>query len=226
MGNMFGHLFPSEIYASISEIDPIDLPVTVSDNIIASFSVNVTDNTMKGVFMPFDKNITFFLSYNDSELSAGKYEKRNLRVKYLGDDNELYNVPNAKFDYVNNTVSFSQTLLNGTYVIEAIEPETPANVEETAIPYKFNLEQNYPNPFNPETRISFDLPVKGNATLRIYDIIGSEIRTLINSELEKGSYHVTWNGKDNNGKNVSSGVYIYKLDFENSSLVKKMNLVR
>lgn len=225
-GNMFGHLFPSELYASISEIDPVDLPVTASDNIVAAFSINITDDIMKGLFMPFDKNIVFNLSFKESVLSLGKYNKRNLQIKYLGDDNELYNVSNAKFDYSNNSVNFSQSLINGTYVLEAIEPETPNLVKESVIPEQVKLQQNYPNPFNPETRITFELPEKGNVKLTIYDIIGSEIKSLINNDLDKGVYHVTWNGKDNSGKHAASGVYIYKLEFNGSVITRKMNLIK
>jgi hypothetical protein len=223
---MMSYFFPSEIYSSISEIDPVDLPITTSDNIIAAFSVNVTDNFMKGIFMPFTKSIAFNLSYNQSELSVGKYDNKNLQVKYLSDDNELYDVSNAKIDYTTKTAAFSQNLLNGTYVIEATEPAKVTSLEETSIPEKFSLNQNYPNPFNPETIISFDLPEKGSAKLTIYNILGSEIRSLINSEFDKGTFSVTWNGKDNHGKDVASGVYIYKLEFGNTSLTKKMNLIR
>jgi hypothetical protein len=225
-GIMMSYFFPSEIYSSISEIDPVDLPITTSDNIIAAFSVNVTDNFMKGIFMPFTKSIAFNLSYNQSELSVGKYDNKNLQVKYLSDDNELYDVSNAKIDYTTKTAAFSQNLLNGTYVIEATEPAKVTSLEETSIPEKFSLNQNYPNPFNPETIISFDLPEKGSAKLTIYNILGSEIRSLINSEFDKGTFSVTWNGKDNHGKDVASGVYIYKLEFGNTSLTKKMNLIR
>ncbi len=225
-GNMFGHLFPSEVYASVSEIDPIDLPVTTSENIVAAFAINVTDDKMKGIFMPFDKNILFNLSFKDTELSAGNYNKRNLQIKYLGDDNELYNVSNAKFDFSNNSVTFSQTLINGTYVLESTEPEIPNLVKKNVLPEQVKLQQNYPNPFNPETRITFELPEKGNVKLTIYDIIGSEIKSLINNDLEKGVYHVTWNGKDNSGKNSASGVYIYKLEFNGSVITRKMNLLK
>jgi len=223
---MFGNLFSSEIYSSINEIDPVDLPVTASDKIVAAFSVNVTDNSLSAVFMPFDKNISFTLSYNNDELGVGNFANKNLSVKYLSDDNELYSVSNAKFDYTNKTVTFAQTLINGTYVIEASEVAKATAVEENVIPEKISLYQNYPNPFNPETRISFDIPQKGNVKLTIYNIIGSEVRSLVNNDLEQGTYHVTWNGKDNFGRPVASGVYLYKLESNNNSVTKKMNLIK
>ena len=181
---------------------------------------------MSAVFMPFDKNISFTLSYNNDELGVGNFANKNLSVKYLSDDNELYNVSNAKFDYTNKTVTFAQTLINGTYVIEASEVAKATAVEENVIPEKISLYQNYPNPFNPETRISFDIPQKGNVKFTIYNIIGSEVRSLVNNDLEQGTYHVTWNGKDNFGRSVASGVYLYKLESNNNSVTKKMNLIK
>ncbi|MGE5363442.1 MAG: alpha-amylase family glycosyl hydrolase [Bacteroidota bacterium] len=91
---------------------------------------------------------------------------------------------------------------------------------------KFALEQNYPNPFNPSTRISFSLPEGSAVTLRIYDILGREVRTLVNSELDRGSYSISWNGDDNFGNGVSSGIYFYRLDSKAFTSTKKMMLVR
>ena len=226
INNYFNNMNNMDFYSSITEIDPIELPITSSDNIISAFSINLTDKNQNGLFVPFDKYITFTFSYKNEELKLGNYSNKNLKVKYLSDDNELYEVTNAKFDYNNNTVTFSQNVLNGTYVIEASEQTKLNNVTETLIPETFSLSQNYPNPFNPETRISFSIPEKGFVKLSIYNIIGSEVKNLINNELDKGIYHVSWNGKDNYGKDVSSGVYLYKLEFNNSSIVKKMNLIK
>jgi hypothetical protein len=92
------------------------------------------------------------------------------------------------------------------------------------IPAKFGLSQNYPNPFNPKTLISFDVPsveTIHELSLRIYDILGREIATLVNEQLKPGSYRVDWDGT-----NYPCGVYFYKLQAGDYSSVKKMVLLK
>ena len=95
------------------------------------------------------------------------------------------------------------------------------------IPASIFLFQNYPNPFNPETVISFQLPVFSKATLKIYDVLGQEVRTLVNENKPAGAYSVIWNGNDNSGRQVSSGVYFYSLELDNNfSLTRKLLLLK
>jgi serine protease AprX len=79
-------------------------------------------------------------------------------------------------------------------------------------PTEYLLEQNYPNPFNPETRIAYWLPSQSSVTLRIFDILGQEVRTLVEETQAAGSHRSGWDGTDVNGRNVASGVYLYRLD--------------
>lgn len=79
-------------------------------------------------------------------------------------------------------------------------------VEEELIPEEFGLMQNYPNPFNPSTVIGWQLPVSSNVTLKVFDILGSEVITLVNSKLSAG-YHKA----EFNGRGLSGGVYIYQI---------------
>ena len=81
--------------------------------------------------------------------------------------------------------------------------------------------QNYPNPFDPSTNINFTLPSPEFVTLKIYDILGKEVTTLVNEELNAGNYTKTWNAN-----NLSSGVYFYKLNAGKFSETKKILLVR
>ncbi|CUS88924.1 Por secretion system C-terminal sorting domain-containing protein, partial [Candidatus Kryptonium thompsonii] len=91
----------------------------------------------------------------------------------------------------------------------------------------YELYQNYPNPFNPTTNISFYLPVDKKISLIIYDVTGREVVRLIDEqEFPKGKHTVTWDGKDKNGKPVSSGIYLYKLKFGNFEKTRKMMLVK
>jgi len=81
----------------------------------------------------------------------------------------------------------------------------------TVIPHGFNLEQNYPNPFNPFTTIQYRIDYDSEVSIVIYDLIGNEIKTLINEYKPQGQYTASWNGQNNSGQIVSSGIYVYML---------------
>jgi len=94
------------------------------------------------------------------------------------------------------------------------------------IPDRFQLHQNYPNPFNPSTTIRYDVVNKSHVTLMIYDMSGRLVRTLLNQVLATGERLIVWDGRDNNGSPVSSGIYIYELTAGNLKQSKKMALVK
>ena len=98
---------------------------------------------------------------------------------------------------------------------------TGTNAVGTIIPSTYTLNQNYPNPFNPVTKINFDIPKQGLVSLRIYDILGREVRTLVNEFKAPGSYSVDFNGAD-----LSSGVYFYRLESNGFSDIKRMMLIK
>ncbi len=100
------------------------------------------------------------------------------------------------------------------------------DVERVAIPDKFALRQNYPNPFNPATTIRFDLPEVSKTRLDIFNILGQRVATLINNKLEAGYHSVLWNGRDNFGNNVASGLYFYKIQSGKFIKSRKMILLR
>ncbi len=98
--------------------------------------------------------------------------------------------------------------------------------ESDYIPEIYSLYQNYPNPFNPSTTIQFDLHNTTRVVLKIYNMLGKEVRTLINEEVEAGSYTLQWNGQDEHGRTMPSGMYFYRLSTEMFSGTKKMMLLR
>jgi len=109
--------------------------------------------------------------------------------------------------------------------------------EATAeIPTKFELEQNYPNPFwsaatsrfagNPETTIKYHLPARVNVTLRVYNALGQELRTLVNNLQDAGVYTAAWDGKDNNGRQLSTGLYLFRLEAGGFTVTRRMAMVK
>ena len=98
--------------------------------------------------------------------------------------------------------------------------------EGSLLPSEYALFQNYPNPFNPSTQISFDVPNSEFVTLRVYNLLGQDVKTLINQSMVPGRYTVEWNGNDMLHNDVASGVYFYELRGESFISRKKMLLIR
>ncbi len=118
--------------------------------------------------------------------------------------------------FVNGT-SVGFTGSNGKIIIK------PTGIEEIVkgneIPKQPYLNPNYPNPFNPETKIEYGLNKRDHVKLIIYNILGQEVVTLFDKEQLPGKYTVVWDGKDNNNRTLSSGVYFYRMLLENSGKV-------
>ena len=93
------------------------------------------------------------------------------------------------------------------------------------VPNKFSLSQNYPNPFNPSTKISWQSPVSSWQTLKVYDVLGNEIATLVNEYRTAGSYEIEFNPASSI-KNPASGIYFYRLQADNYTETKKMILLK
>jgi hypothetical protein len=113
-------------------------------------------------------------------------------------------------------------------------PKPAESAEKEVSPSDFALFQNHPNPFNPSTEIRFQLPEAGHVIVRIFNALGQEIRRLADEQYGAGVHSVRWDGKDNAGNAVASGVYLYQLQVVDSakggtgnfSQVQKMNLLR
>jgi hypothetical protein len=102
-----------------------------------------------------------------------------------------------------------------------LKKEEESNTITSILPNEFALSQNYPNPFNPSTTIDYQLPVKGYVTLRIYDVLGRLITTLVDKEQDPGFYDVTWNASK-----YASGIYIYSIQSGSFISTKKLMLIK
>ena len=105
--------------------------------------------------------------------------------------------------------------INGAFVYSG---EVEANLGSTQ---NFELEQNYPNPFNPSTVIKYQIPIDGLVTLKIYDVLGREVTTLVNEHKNTGSYDVTFNASK-----LASGVYLYQLKVNEYMSTKKLSILK
>jgi hypothetical protein len=115
-----------------------------------------------------------------------------------------------------------QTSMNIKRIRIYVANAGPVSIEEgTELVKSFNLEQNYPNPFNPSTVVGFQLSVAGQATLKVYDLLGREVAVLVNGVLPAGAHSATFDAT-----NLPSGVYMYKLEAGGQSSTKRMTLVK
>jgi len=174
--------------------------------------------TSKGVSIA---NATVCLSLNQRILFLGTTNQQGLLSAQVNlDDLGEMSVVVTKPNYVpyEGTITISITA-------DVDEDDKQENIKS------FDLSQNYPNPFNPATTIRFK--VEGErlkapipVTLKIYNILGKLVRILVDEEKVPGSYEVVWDGRDSQGKEVSSGIYFYRLDAENYRKTKRMTLVK
>lgn len=115
----------------------------------------------------------------------------------------------------------------GWYIDDVyIESEFDVAADDPVQTLRFELFGNYPNPFNPSTTISFDLPVRATVNLDIFNLRGQKIRSLVESELPAGTHSAVWNGLDDQGHPVSSGVYLYRLSDSTNTTTRKMMLLK
>ncbi|GAB4337094.1 MAG: hypothetical protein Kow0037_19390 [Calditrichia bacterium] len=109
-------------------------------------------------------------------------------------------------------------------------PKTQMRQNEKSVdlttPVAFELSQNYPNPFNPGTRINFVLPSSSNSILKIYNVLGQVVKRYNLGYLSKGEHTILWNGTNDSGNPVSSGIYFYELRSGENQQLKKMFLLR
>jgi hypothetical protein len=126
-----------------------------------------------------------------------------------------------------NTSEFSENreVVSGGGFPKPSIPEELAE-EEITLPEAFGLSQNYPNPFNPETTIQFQLPEASHVVLKIFNLLGEEVRTLVNSQHQAGYHTIKWDGTDESGNSVSNGVYLYRIQAGSFSKIMKMSLLR
>jgi hypothetical protein len=112
-------------------------------------------------------------------------------------------------------------IYNYVRLVRDAESTTGLIDDDNSSPSSYSLNQNYPNPFNPSTTISFTLPADSQVSLKIFNLIGQEIETLVSNDLSVGNYSYNWDAK-----NQSAGVYFYNLKTDDYSELKKMILLK
>jgi hypothetical protein len=103
---------------------------------------------------------------------------------------------------------------------------TDVDDDPIVLPSDFRLAQNYPNPFNPSTEIEYSLPQASRVQLTVYNVLGQQTRALVSREESAGTHHIIWDGRDDQGTPVASGVYFYRLTAGSYMETRKMMLLK
>jgi len=129
---------------------------------------------------------------------------------------------------------YSEVDENGKRSVRAAYPEfTPMTIAVEAagnnpsiVPDRYSLNQNYPNPFNPSTEVSFALKADGNVKLMVFNVLGQQVRTLVDEYMPAGNHTVTWDGHAEDGSTAASGIYFYRIQANDFVDTKKMTLLK
>lgn len=182
-----------------------DIRLESYETVIGYFEaiIDNPDSIQDSVFAVIDAGYTYLLM---EDAGRSSYVGKNANLK-----------PKSREDFESNReVLLSELFANGD-----------ENSTQNEIPKVATLHNNYPNPFNPTTTISFSIPNDSKVKLSVYNIKGQKVKTLTNEKFVRGNHSVIWNGVDESGKSVSSGVYFYKLDVnDKSASVKKCLMLK
>lgn len=204
----------NELMAKIVDFFNLN-PVPVE---LASFNAEVSENviTLKWETATETNNFGFDIERSNDNISFEKIG--SIKGKGTTSESQQYSFKDAGITSGKGKMYYrlKQLDMDGTFsYTDAIE------VEFSIIPVEFSLSQNYPNPFNPATTIKFGIPKEVKVTLKIYDILGKEVATMVNKKMEPGYYTYEWNAVS-----FASGVYFYRLDAGSFVRIKKMVLIK
>jgi flagellar hook assembly protein FlgD len=144
---------------------------------------------------------------------------------------EVYLIDHADSRYQNlrsvQEYRFTPALAGMQFTVAVGTHDAMAALLSDVLPKTYALDNNFPNPFNPSTTIPVSVPAAANLSITVYNILGEEVRTLFSGTLAPGRYWMVWDGKNNAGRTVASGVYITRLVApQGVSVVKKMMMMK
>ncbi|KAA3616691.1 MAG: T9SS C-terminal target domain-containing protein [Calditrichaeota bacterium] len=177
-----------------------------------------------------NKNLVVQLSSAENLVTGNNQNIINLRMEATGEAGS-----NSQVFFERSAIKSSATSVSG---IDYFDPDiafvdgaiqiitTDVVVEESLIPKAYYLSQNFPNPFNPQTVISFDLPKSGFITLKVYNLKGELVKSLVEKHSEAGRFQLKWEGRNSQGIKLSSGLYFYQLKAGNFISTRRMILLK
>jgi len=162
------------------------------------------------------QNVSVVLTKKSSALSFNKEEETIELIESKAEAEALFTFDVERNASINKKDTIEFMITDGSGIMM-----TKSFIFSYTVPKEFKLEQNYPNPFNPSTTIQYQLPEESKVTLKVYDILGGEVATLVNEEQDAGYKEVKFNAT-----NCASGMYVYRLSAGNFISTKKMMLLK
>jgi len=213
-GEPFRLQIPFEVWDMEAPDGPQQIDITVYDRI-----QYMTEGDTVYAFNPYDRMYTHFIHKPHVESAADESLDESLLT---------WNLVWWETDWVNgDTIDI---LYDWPISPQDVYQFTPADIldvdKEKLVPDHYALAQNYPNPFNPTTQIKYSIPKGGVVELIIYDVLGREVRRLINTKLQAGKHIAIWNGKNSFGEHVGTGMYFYQLKAGTFLMTRKMILLK
>jgi hypothetical protein len=204
--------------------------ITIAKNNLKPVFVNKTPAKLDSVKLNLGYKIAFKVTASDPNKDSITYTwKLNQAVKQTGKDS-TYQLgaittagPQTLVCVFADNGGLSDSVVWNFYAASGVTRVNPVN----GVPVEFSLGQNYPNPFNPSTTIKFALPMSTPVTLEVYNILGAKVRTLINGTIMSAANHeVVWDGKNDVGAQVASGMYLYRIATDKHVATMKMMLMK
>ena len=216
--------YASKVIENVVVEDEMELNITMAaEDLVVRGEVEDDDGTpldsvMISIVDPTTNSIAVALTDNagsfEVALPAGSYDILADGSKKYGKVEAASSVELASSGSI--AIRFGQGLLDNSASL----------VKGGELPKAFSLGQNSPNPFNPSTTISYQVSDPSHVEINVYDIRGAKVKSLVNAFTQTGSYKVNWDGSDSSGRNVSSGVYFYRMRAGDFEVIKKMVLLK
>lgn len=237
-GRMGGMMWPESLFVQFWEVYPDSLPGPHLEGHFMGFYLDAHDpfgHSMMGReagwghgIMRFNMAQQFRFHYEEEILQRLGVGEDAIRVhRWDPDAQQWTEVEGAVLDPQSNTATFASSDLSNYYAlfaptavtgVETLTPDSP--------PARFLLYPNYPNPFNPATTIRFDLPARSRVRLAVYNLLGQRVALLVDETREPGAYTVRWDGRRDDGRMASSGVYLLRLESNTQTVVRRMTLLK
>jgi len=226
-------LYENLFQQAFAEGAPVAVEITALDIEAGTATISVTAETdiEAGFYSVYFMVAEDGLSHNGHEYNdvCRIAEEVGSFTAMAADENQVFTAEfawDAAWDAENcQAIACVQETISRHVLQAAAANLTPAENAPVATQHEWTL-SNYPNPFNPETNIEFSVPVGGRVSLKIYNVAGQLVKVLADDVYAAGRHSINWNGTNENGKNVASGVYFYRMESGQTTLMKKMILMK
>ncbi len=226
-----GGMMTDSLFFQMMEVYPQNIPFTENEHVFAGYEMGVflpngSNNMWNGGgcggMMNFNSNINYNMHFTIQQLNGFDSSPENIEAKYWDSQTSTWKeITNAVVNINKGTVNFNMSSVNNYVILTSTVVTSVEQVNSSIIVDDYKLDQNYPNPFNPSTTINYQLPKTGYITLKVFDVLGREVKTLVNQSQQAGNYTVSFDALK-----LTSGIYFYELKSSNFIQVKKMLLIK